>query len=336
MSDTLRMQAFLTGKSFKIPSYQRDYAWTMEEVNDLLSDIQEALDTSTHHYLGTIVLAKVRGNFEIVDGQQRLSTLMLLLHALLIQLEISDPIRIADEIYLLKHGRLPKLDFGANQAFVVELFSSTNRGPETRGQRRLADAYRCCYERAQALRSSGMDNIYLWLDAIKSLEIIAFYEENTGRAIRIFQSVNDRGRQLSDMDKAKALLVLYSNRFLDGSLDTEINESFGSCFASYDRIREQATQYGYKIDLIDRSNFSENDLLRYHYLAYDAAEANDYYGYSKTIIDHFFKPVLRERKTDAASLRSFISDYINDLKEFAESFAALVNSTRSRPCGRNP
>ena len=67
-------------------------------------------------------------------------------------------------------------------------------------------------------------------------------------------SVNDRGRQLTDMDKAKALLVLYSNGFLNRGLDTQISEIFGTCFAAYDRIREQAAQSGYKIDLIDRAN----------------------------------------------------------------------------------
>ncbi len=56
MSNTLPMQAFLAGKSFIIPTYQRDYAWTIDEVRDLFDDVQEVLDTNTSHYLGTIVL----------------------------------------------------------------------------------------------------------------------------------------------------------------------------------------------------------------------------------------------------------------------------------------
>ncbi len=95
------------------------------------------------------------------------------------------------------------------------------------------------------------------------------------------------------MDKAKALLVLYSNRFLDGELDSRINESFGTCFAAYDRARELAGSSRCRIELINRASFTENDLLRYHYLAYDDAKANDYYGYSDTILEHFLKPVLR-------------------------------------------
>src|SRR5271169_5101977 len=104
MSNTLPMQAFLAGKSFIIPTFQRDFSWTIDEIRDLFDDVQESLVTNTSHYLGTIVLAKTRNPFEIVDGQQRLSTLMLIIQALLVQLDAVDPMRIANEMFLLKQG----------------------------------------------------------------------------------------------------------------------------------------------------------------------------------------------------------------------------------------
>ena len=57
MSNTISIQQLLVDKTFCIPSYQRDYAWTTHEVSDLLLDIQEAIETSDPHYLGTLVLA---------------------------------------------------------------------------------------------------------------------------------------------------------------------------------------------------------------------------------------------------------------------------------------
>lgn len=51
---------FFTGKYFRIPEYQRDYAWTTENVDELIEDIVEAIDTGTNHYLGTFILAKPR------------------------------------------------------------------------------------------------------------------------------------------------------------------------------------------------------------------------------------------------------------------------------------
>ncbi len=329
MSTTSPIQAFLAGKSFVIPRYQRDYAWTIEEAGELFSDVQEALDSNTSHYLGTIVLAQTHTVFEIVDGQQRLSTLVLMIHALLNQLEATDPVRIADDIYLLRQGSNLKLNFGANHDFVVALFGGDTPTPTTRGQRRLQEVYGYCRERTAAIGAAKANNIHKWLDTIKGLEIIPFIEVNPGRAISIFQSVNDRGKKLTDMDKAKALLVLYSNRFLKGTLDTRISEAFGKCFSAYDQIRELAGQEGYKIESINRTSFSEDDLLRYHYLAYDAVEANDYYGYSQTILGIFLKPALRSRQDDTESLQKFISEYVSDLEDFACAFAELVESTRS-------
>ncbi len=328
MSTTSPIQAFLAGKSFVIPRFQRDYAWTIEETGELFSDVQEALDTNTSHYLGTIVLAQAQTVFEIVDGQQRLSTLVLMIHALLTQLDAADPVRIADDIYLLRQGSSLKLNFGVNHDFVVAMFGRDTPIPTTRGQRCLKEVYEYCCERVVAIRSAKADNIHRWLDTIKRLEIIPFIELDPGRAISIFQSVNDRGKKLTDMDKAKALLVLYSNRFLKGALDTRISEAFGTCFSAYDRIRELAGQDGYKIESINRANFSEDDLLRYHYLAYDAVEADDYYGYSQTILERFLKPSLKSRQDNTESLHDFISKYVNDLEEFAGAFAQLVDSTR--------
>ena len=75
MSNIIDIQQFLVGKTFHIPSYQRDYAWATGQVDDLFCDVQEALETGSGHYFGTIVLAKNSGqSYEIVDGQQRLST----------------------------------------------------------------------------------------------------------------------------------------------------------------------------------------------------------------------------------------------------------------------
>ena len=329
MSNTSPLQSFLAGKAFIIPKYQRDYAWTKEEVGELFGDVQEALDAGTSHYLGTVVLVQTTTAYEVVDGQQRLSTLMLFVHSLLMQLDNTDPVRIADQIYLLKKGDVLKLDFGVNQSFVIDMLAGRELKPSTGGQRRLKEVYQYCCERAHAIAATNRNNIYSWLETIKNLEIIQFIEENSGRAIRIFQSINDRGRQLTDMDKAKALLVLYSNRFLHEELDTQINDAFGACFAAFDRVREQAHQDGYKIDTIDRKDFSENDFLRYHYLAYDAQEANDFYGYSDIILNQFLKPALRDRKDDHVQLRAFISNYVQDLENFARAFASLIDATRS-------
>lgn len=74
---------FFTGKTLVIPGYQRDHAWKERNVDDLFSDVEEALEVGGGHYLGTFILSQKDRNalVQVVDGQQRLTTLMMLLDA---------------------------------------------------------------------------------------------------------------------------------------------------------------------------------------------------------------------------------------------------------------
>ena len=67
------VERFFTGKYFRIPNYQRDYAWDTSNVDDLIEDVLEAIETDTSHYIGTFILASRPENslFNVVDGQQR-------------------------------------------------------------------------------------------------------------------------------------------------------------------------------------------------------------------------------------------------------------------------
>lgn len=94
LSDLLR-----PGLQLAMPPYQRSYSWDKDEVNDLLNDLTQACDKNTSHFIGAIVLVREKeGRFLIVDGQQRLTTLTILL-AVLRDLE-TDQVR-ADAIHQL-------------------------------------------------------------------------------------------------------------------------------------------------------------------------------------------------------------------------------------------
>ena len=67
---------------YVIPRYQRAYAWEDKEIVQLIDDIN---DSTGDYYIGSLVVAKVKDKvetYEVVDGQQRLTTLYLLLHYL--------------------------------------------------------------------------------------------------------------------------------------------------------------------------------------------------------------------------------------------------------------
>lgn len=74
---------FRPGIEMAMPPYQRSYSWEKEEALDLLSDLLEAGETGRAHFIGAIVLVReADGTLLIVDGQQRLTTLTILLSIL--------------------------------------------------------------------------------------------------------------------------------------------------------------------------------------------------------------------------------------------------------------
>ena len=73
------------GKTYRVPPYQRDYAWTQQEWEDLWNDVVEMRgDPDGRHYMGALVV-QARGDreFFVIDGQQRLATISLLALAII-------------------------------------------------------------------------------------------------------------------------------------------------------------------------------------------------------------------------------------------------------------
>ena len=69
-----------------VPDYQREYVWTDKEVHQLLEDIGEQIDAGTtrEYFIGTVLVSPTdqKSHYEVIDGQQRLTTFFLLLCAL--------------------------------------------------------------------------------------------------------------------------------------------------------------------------------------------------------------------------------------------------------------
>jgi uncharacterized protein with ParB-like and HNH nuclease domain len=91
MASIERIGAFLDGighviadRKLSVPIYQRAYAWTDEQVTELLKDLSDAIITrSEEYFLGTVVLTKGQaGRQMVIDGQQRLVTVTILIAAI--------------------------------------------------------------------------------------------------------------------------------------------------------------------------------------------------------------------------------------------------------------
>ncbi len=72
------------GKIYKVPQFQRDYSWGQDNWEDLWNDISLAAETNTAHYMGSVVLQSTTGKeYLIIDGQQRFTTLSIIVLAVI-------------------------------------------------------------------------------------------------------------------------------------------------------------------------------------------------------------------------------------------------------------
>jgi len=108
-------------RRFRVPIYQRAYAWGKVEIETLIRDVASVLDRSAY-YIGSLVLHEVRDIesdqpvFDVIDGQQRLTTLFITLtHPDLRRdlLELDRPFRIADRLLAFEERKRSNLDLAA-------------------------------------------------------------------------------------------------------------------------------------------------------------------------------------------------------------------------------
>ena len=230
--DKLIREIFEGSYQFSIPDYQRPYAWTTEQTeelfNDLVSAIQDTrpLGTTSQYFLGSIVLIKNDRDpkSSVVDGQQRLSTLTMLFAVLRTVMP-----EAADDItdFLYKKG---KVSLGEKNEYrltareedaeffrsniqepngILQLVASTERLKDSR--LRYRENASLLLEKAKAL--SPDERIALWQFLANDCSLVVISTPDLEAAYRIFSVLNNRGLDLAPIDiiKAHVLGLIRSN-----------------------------------------------------------------------------------------------------------------------------
>lgn len=115
------------------------------------------------------------------------------------------------------------LEQAENKKMNIELENKA----QTQGQLKLYKVFEEIWSHVANLKS---DKALKLFNIIGNMSIMWLEEQDSGKAIRMFQTVNDRGVPLLILDKLKSLLILYSNKYCNGKLDEVINERFGKIF----------------------------------------------------------------------------------------------------------
>ena len=204
-----------TDKKLVIPVYQRNYDWTTKQCEKLFDDIEDMIESNRpKHFFGAVV-----GNPEdsftwvVIDGQQRMTTVSLLMLALVHAIEAGD-IEAGDKDLA---GQLMRnyLEFneGSGQKFKLKPVKDDRDsyarlfGPEEHfnEKSKITSNYRYFRDR---LRKTSFDAKTLWDDGISNLEVMLLDLEKQDNPQRIFESLNSTGLALKESDKIRNFILM--------------------------------------------------------------------------------------------------------------------------------
>lgn len=215
---------------FVIPEYQRPYAWSLDEVDTLFDDLWEFTESRGQHdkyatyFLGSIVsYVNDDGEQEIIDGQQRITTLFLLLRAIYTRLKtIQDDQRAQNFIRKIASALWPedKLDGSvkfdetllvsrvvndSGNALLLNILKTGEASCDAKDN--YSQNYRRFQQRFDEAQKVNPFLIYHFIAAILDQAILLPIKANSqDTALTIFSTLNDRGKPLSDADIFKATI----------------------------------------------------------------------------------------------------------------------------------
>jgi uncharacterized protein with ParB-like and HNH nuclease domain len=232
--DLRGIASILKDKNSFVPKYQRSYAWKEENVEHFLQDIGTAINNgASEYFLGSVVISeKEEGRPEIVDGQQRLATTMILLSAirdyffLLGTDEGKERAQMIFSEYLAKKDLdtlelLPKLSLNdSDHDYFLKRIVSNPDSPdknikeEKKSHERINKAATQAKNYVRNLTGITKDptkDLVQWINYLKEkAKVIAVRVPDESNAFTIFETLNDRGLALAVSDLLKNYLFYKS------------------------------------------------------------------------------------------------------------------------------
>lgn len=210
---------------FIVPDYQREYVWeSRNEVDKLLSDVMEAYNANPdkEYFIGTTVVYNNNGRNELIDGQQRTTTLFLILCAFRnlftkrgIPHNVLDSL-ICDYTYgpdkkqvLLFHLELQYED-STNLLIDIANGNETDATKLSSSGKRLVEAYNHIYYFLAGVEEQDLNALLVYI--LFKLKFIQISTPDINDALKIFETINDRGTGLNPMDLLKNLIFRQVSR----------------------------------------------------------------------------------------------------------------------------
>lgn len=225
--DNLTLDKLLQGRLFRIPDYQRAYSWETKQRKDLFGDIQklgQIQNSDRHHFMSTVVCLQTRekeevgadefGIFHIVDGQQRLTTLIILLKSISKKLSSGSDIELKEsnklkELLVKENGRLILLQTNHDSKRIFRDYLEKGEIPSEENVETLADRNMiCAFKECMNFVEQWKPDALQLLKLVKNrLDFIFYVLDDEGAVHTTFEVLNSRGLAVDWLDKCKSMLM---------------------------------------------------------------------------------------------------------------------------------
>jgi len=261
MEASTTIKQMLSGNRIFVPTYQRAYSWetefessnTPKQINVFLSDLEDynRSNTKSKYYFGHFLFEeKPESKFGVIDGQQRLTTIIIFLSTLFKKLEslraLTEDEEISKEDMIIRKStyRFETVDYDKQlfKDYVIDQTKTDHNGLSTESSKRIVAAFDFFN-----LYLVGKNETYLlkMLNTVQNASCTTHPVKDESEAIQMFIFQNNRGKKPSNLEVIKAQFMfnihLYGNEEKESLLD-EIKERFEKiykCISSIEyRIKE--------------------------------------------------------------------------------------------------
>lgn len=335
VDNVITIEQIFAERLLVVPDYQRGYAWENRQLREFVEDL-ELLSESKDHYTGTVILhpqsgtrardaaGKSYATADLVDGQQRMTTIVLLLNAIRRELADLGHAELAEGIkrsYVATPGLDGRpmykltLNRDTNDYFTRSILADEPGidAPVIQSQVRVseADRYFCNYLEDQR---NDRDDFEAWLlelfDKVTNQLKLTLYNVSEQSDVGvIFETMNDRGKELTDLEKVKNFLLYAASRLEVGGegLAESVNSSWSDILENMMRAHLTASA-------------AENQFLRAHWIMSYDPQARNWLG-SKSVKDRF---QLKRYIGEHDRLRAELYDYTESLRSTSRAYCEVV------------